>query len=70
MLLFISEYEKKNPNRYSTGTQSDKIGGVVSSQTKNKIFAVIFATLAMTGFAYANGMIKVSILYIFMFYTN
>ncbi|XP_047505595.1 metaxin-1 isoform X1 [Pieris napi] len=52
------EYNKQNATKQSTGTQSDREAANFPNQTRNKILAAIFAGIAMTGYAVANGMFQ------------
>ncbi|XP_050679408.1 metaxin-1 isoform X2 [Leptidea sinapis] len=52
------EYNRQNAKKQSTGTQSDRERANFPNQTRNKILAAVFAVIAMTGYAVANGMFQ------------
>ncbi|XP_041980382.1 metaxin-1 isoform X2 [Aricia agestis] len=52
------EYNKQNAKKKSAGTQSESEIANFPNQTRNKILAALFAAIAMTGFAVANGMFQ------------
>ncbi|CAB3244932.1 unnamed protein product [Arctia plantaginis] len=52
------EYNKQNAKKQSTGTQSEREAANFPNQTRNKILAALFAAIAMTGYAVANGMFQ------------
>ncbi|XP_011554316.3 metaxin-1 isoform X1 [Plutella xylostella] len=54
------EYNKQNKSKNTTSTQSDREAANFPHQTRNKVLAAIFATIAMTGFAVANGLFTVN----------
>ncbi|GBP58137.1 Metaxin-1 [Eumeta japonica] len=55
------EYNKQNSSKkQSSGTQSDREVGNFPNQTRNKLLAALFAAIAMTGYALANGLFQVN----------
>ncbi|XP_053611415.1 metaxin-1 isoform X2 [Plodia interpunctella] len=52
------EYNRLNAKKHSTGTQSEREAANFPNQTRNKVLAALFAALAMTGYALANGMFQ------------
>lgn len=60
----ITEYNKQNAKKQSTGSQSDREAANFPNQTRNKILAALFAAIAMTGYAVANGMFQVCNFYV------
>ncbi|KAL0821314.1 hypothetical protein ABMA28_005908 [Loxostege sticticalis] len=51
------EYNRQN-KKHSTGTQSEREAANFPNQTRNKVLAALFAAIAMTGYAVANGMFQ------------
>ncbi|CAH2269391.1 metaxin-1 isoform X2 [Pararge aegeria] len=52
------DYNRVDSKKKSQGTQSEREAAHFPHQTRNKLLAAVFAALAMTGYAVANGMFQ------------
>ncbi|XP_045775864.1 metaxin-1 isoform X1 [Maniola jurtina] len=54
----VTDDYNRNSKKQSRGTQSEREAAQFPHETRNKLLAAVFAALAMTGYALANGMFQ------------